>query len=173
MTMSRAMPLRVLVVVEDDDVNRAIEHVLREDGDLYISAASVEEAIRLASADRVDVAFIELRVEGGAALALCHHLPSLSPNVRVQAILHPLELGRGPEALSLGRAAGADAILTGKVEEVSFLGSVVRVRAALDAGAAGQRVSFDTFNTTALRPPAVGETIEFSFATADALLTDA
>ena len=74
-----------------------------------------------------------------------------------------------PEALCLGRAPGADASLRGKVEEVSFLGSVVRVRALLD----GQRVSLDTFNTAAFRPPAVGDAVEISFATADALLTEA
>src|SRR5262245_24848695 len=102
MSMSRAAPLRVLVVVEDEDVKRAIEHVVHDEGDLYITATSVEEAVQLATVDRIDVAFVELRVEGGAALALCHHLPSLSANVRVQAILHPPELDRGPEALSLG-----------------------------------------------------------------------
>jgi len=102
MSMSRAAPLRVLVLVEDELVNRAIELVIRDDGDLLVAASSVEEAVQLASVDRVDVAFVELRAEGGAALALCHHLPSLAPNVRVQAILHPHELDRGPEALSLG-----------------------------------------------------------------------
>ncbi|HET9069461.1 MAG TPA: ATP-binding cassette domain-containing protein [Amaricoccus sp.] len=84
-----------------------------------------------------------------------------------------IALALRPEALSLGRTAGTDAVLKGRVEEVSFLGSVVRVRAALDGQAGGQRVSFDTFNTTALRPPAVGDIVEISFATADALLTDA
>lgn len=102
MTMSRAAPLRVLIVVDDEDVNRALEHVVRDEGDVYVRAASVEDAVQIATEGRVDVAFVELRVEGGAALALCHHLPSLSPNVRVQAILHPPELDRGPEALSLG-----------------------------------------------------------------------
>ena len=64
---------------------------------------------------------------------------------------------------------GNDATLRGTVEEVSFLGSVVRIRAALD----GQRVSFDTFNTIAMRPPALGDTVDISFATADALVTEA
>ena len=74
-----------------------------------------------------------------------------------------------PEALSLGAQPGNDATLRGKVEEVSFLGSVVRIRAALDA----QRVSFDTFNTIAMRPPALGDTVDISFSTADALVTEA
>ncbi len=102
MSMPRAAPLRVLVVVDDEDVRRALEHVIRDEGDLMVPAASVEEAVQLATADRIDVAFIELRVEGGAALALCHHPPEPSPNIRVQVVLHPAELDRGPEALSLG-----------------------------------------------------------------------
>ena len=52
---------------------------------------------------------------------------------------------------------------------MSFLGSVVRVRVAL----APRRVSFDIFNTTAMRPPAVGETVEIGFAAADVLVTEA
>ncbi|HRO13171.1 ABC transporter ATP-binding protein [Amaricoccus sp.] len=84
-----------------------------------------------------------------------------------------IPLALRPEALALGRAPGADAILRGRVEEVSFLGSVVRVRAALEGEAGGQRISFDSFNTTAHRPPGVGDTVEISFATVDALLTEA
>jgi ActR/RegA family two-component response regulator len=114
MNMSRATPLRVLVVVEDEDVSRTLHHVIKDEGDLYVSAGSVEEALRLANADRIDVAFVELCVEGGAALALCHHLPSLAPNVRVQVILHPHELDRGPEALSLGAGGVLVAAPTGE-----------------------------------------------------------
>ena len=58
--------------------------------------------MQAATIDRVDVSFIELRVEGGAALALCHHIPSLCPSGAVHAIVHPSEFERGSEALSLG-----------------------------------------------------------------------
>src|SRR5690606_32510582 len=64
--------------------------------------------------DRIDIAFVELRVEGGAALALCHHLPSLCPTARVHAIIHPSELDRGPEALSLGASGVLVAPPTGE-----------------------------------------------------------
>lgn len=102
MSQSRIAPLRVLVVVEAEDVQRAIEHVVKEEGDLLVVASSIEDAINVASIERPDVAFIECRLEGGAALALCHHLPSVAPSIRVHAILHPQEIDRGPEALSLG-----------------------------------------------------------------------
>ena len=98
----RARPLRVLVVVEDPDVKRAIEHVVSEEGDLFVAASSIEDAVQAATIDKVDVAFVELRVEGGAGLALCHHIPSLCPGVALHAILHPSEIDRGQEALSLG-----------------------------------------------------------------------
>lgn len=96
-------PLRVLAVVEDRDVLHAIEHVVREEGDHFETANSIDEAVAAASSSMpVDVAFVELRADGGAALALCHHLPSLSSGVVVYAIVAAQELERGSEALSLG-----------------------------------------------------------------------
>ena len=71
-----------------------------------------------------------------------------------------------PQAISLGRAEGTDAAFRGTVSDVSFLGSVVRVRVGLDR----QVLSLDIFNTTGIRPPAVGETVEISFACADVLV---
>jgi len=80
-----------------------------------------------------------------------------------------LSLALRPEALALGPKPGNDTILRATVEEVSFLGSVVRVKVRL----AAQTISLDSFNTLALRPPAVGETIDVSFAAADVLLAGA
>ncbi len=114
MSTTRAAPLKVLVVVEDERVTQTLAHVVKEEGDIYIGCGTIEEAVNHASVERFDVAFVELRVEGGAALALCHHLPSLCPNARVQAILHPPELDRGPEALSLGASGVLVAPPTGE-----------------------------------------------------------
>jgi hypothetical protein len=114
MNTSRIAPIRVLVVVETEAVNRAIEHVVQDEGDVYVGASSIEEAVQYAAVDRIDIAFVELRVEGGAALALCHHLPSLCPTARVHAIIHPQELDRGPEALSLGASGVLVAPPTGE-----------------------------------------------------------
>lgn len=105
MSQTQVAPLRVLIVVEDEATLHAIRHVVADEGDLATGASSIEEAINLASSERFDVAFVEVRIEGGAALALCHHLPSLLPKVRVVALLHPVEIDRGPEALSLGATA--------------------------------------------------------------------
>lgn len=100
----REGPLRVLAVVVDRAVGNALERVVLEEGDLFESAASIDAAVASASATRVDVAFVELGADGGAALALCHHLPSLCPGVVVHALVAPNELDRGAEALSLGAA---------------------------------------------------------------------
>jgi DNA-binding NarL/FixJ family response regulator len=111
---SRMAPLRVLIVASDPEVKRPIEHVVSEEGDIIASASSIEEAVTAASIDKVDLAFIELRVEGGAALALCHHIPSLCPGAALHAIVHGNELDRGTEALSLGAATVIVAPPTGE-----------------------------------------------------------
>lgn len=151
MIMSRAQALRVLVVVEDEDVRASIEHVVREEGDTYAAAASVEDATALAAGGGFDVAFIELRAENGAGLALCHHLPSASPGARVQAIVHPLELDRGPEALSLGASGLLVAPPTGDaIARVLSDAKAERARrrevAALEATLARERRRLETYD---------------------------
>jgi putative spermidine/putrescine transport system ATP-binding protein len=80
-----------------------------------------------------------------------------------------IPLALRPEAVALSRQPGHDTRLRATVEEVSFLGSVVRVRVRLGS----QTMSLDSFNTTALRPPEVGDIVEASFAADDVLLTGA
>src|SRR5689334_349580 len=63
-----------------------------------------------------------------------------------------LSLALRPEAISLGRRPGHDSSLTGLISDVSFLGSVIRIRVDLGRSA----VSLDTFNTPAAPPPTVG-----------------
>ena len=90
------------------------------------------------------------------------------------ALDRPLEAGPDstvtlalrPQAVQLGRAEGADVVLHGKVRDVSFLGSVMRVRVGLDR----QVVSLDMFNRTGVRPPAIGDAVEVGFAGADVLV---
>ena len=77
-----------------------------------------------------------------------------------------LSLALRPEAISLGKQAGRDATLGGEISEVSFLGSVIRVRVGLGKDA----VSLDTFNSPASPPPRVGEKAEISFSPEDVLV---
>ncbi len=73
-----------------------------------------------------------------------------------------------PEAVELGEAGGANR-LRGAVEDVSFLGSIVRTRISMGDGVV---LSFDQFNDPALNPPDVGETITVSFPVEAALVLE-
>jgi putative spermidine/putrescine transport system ATP-binding protein len=77
-----------------------------------------------------------------------------------------LSLALRPEAISLGRKPGNDASLSGRIADVHFLGSVIRVR----VGVGDSTVSLDTFNSPSTPPPAVGEAAEISFSSNDVLV---
>jgi putative spermidine/putrescine transport system ATP-binding protein len=71
-----------------------------------------------------------------------------------------VSLALRPEAIALARHPGQDTALRGRVEDVSFLGSVVRIRIRLGRNL----VSLDTFNAPTSSPPGVGEEVEINFA---------
>jgi putative spermidine/putrescine transport system ATP-binding protein len=64
-----------------------------------------------------------------------------------------------PESLELGEAGGTNR-LTGPIEDVTFLGSIVRIR--FRAGS-DTIVSFDTFNDPSVSPPDLGTVVTVSF----------
>jgi putative spermidine/putrescine transport system ATP-binding protein len=71
-----------------------------------------------------------------------------------------------PEVLSTVPRDGNDITLTGTIADVTFLGSVIRLRVAL-----GQNiVSLDTFNDQRTAPPARGEPVTISLASKDLLV---
>ena len=76
-----------------------------------------------------------------------------------------------PEMTSLG--AGADGMnrVSGRVTDVSFLGSIVRIRVAL--GGDGAVIALDEFNEPTLQLPAVDSTITISFPADGPLVLDA
>ena len=73
-----------------------------------------------------------------------------------------------PEAVALGPGPEGRNRMSGVIEEVSFLGSVVRVRVRFKE----QAVSFDTFNNPARPPPARGESVAVNFAPEEVLVLD-
>ena len=77
-----------------------------------------------------------------------------------------LTLAIRPEAVHLGRGDGRNVVLPATVEEVHFLGSVIRLRAK----AAGVSVSLDSFNRTDVPPPPVGSATEISFSGRDLIV---
>ncbi len=83
------------------------------------------------------------------------------------ALQRPIEAKSGdtvtfalrPEIIKVGHGDGDHVSLNGKVEEVSFLGSVVRIRLKIG----NNNLVLDTFNTTTALPPAVGTICEVNF----------
>jgi putative spermidine/putrescine transport system ATP-binding protein len=71
-----------------------------------------------------------------------------------------------PEVLSVGQRPGNDVALSGTVEDVTFLGSVIRIRVALGRNV----VSLDTFNDQRAAPPQRGEAIMVTLAGKDLLV---
>ncbi len=71
-----------------------------------------------------------------------------------------------PEVATIGAREGNDITLTGTIADVTFLGSVIRLRIAL-----GQNIlSLDTFNDQRTAPPARGEAVTISLASKDLLV---
>ena len=64
-----------------------------------------------------------------------------------------------PEVVSLGEAAGDGNRMRGTVEDVYFLGSIVRIRVRFKDSA----ISLDTFNNPRHSPPQRGQTLTVSF----------
>jgi len=72
-----------------------------------------------------------------------------------------------PEAVSLSTSPGHNR-LSGTVEEVNFLGAIVRIRVRLKESA----VSFDTFNNPNVPPPGRGTTVAIGFTREDVLVLE-
>ncbi|WP_020561116.1 ABC transporter ATP-binding protein [Thiofilum flexile] len=90
-----------------------------------------------------------------------------------QPLPHPMgttiQLALRPEALSLTPKENTDQTLVGQVQQVQFLGSVLRVQ--LKAGA--QNLVLDQFNQPQLIPIQVGQTLKVYFASNQVLLLGA
>lgn len=138
--MNVARGLDLLAVVQEPAIARVLEHVARDEGISLRVVASVEAALESARARAPRLAFVELAVEGGAALALCHHLPAIDPAMPVHAVASPAELERGAEALSLGAASVLVTPLTGDAVARIVLEHVARTARAEEAAALEARV---------------------------------
>jgi putative spermidine/putrescine transport system ATP-binding protein len=73
-----------------------------------------------------------------------------------------------PEALALNKPNGQGNHLKGTIEEVNFLGAVVRIRVRF----ADNAISIDTFNSPNTLPPKRGDAVTVSFAPEDVLMLE-
>jgi len=114
-------------------------------GTLNLLPAEVEDA----GAGRVTVA--------GAPVALGRAVPP-----------GRITLALRPEAIHLGPGEAGAAALPGRIDDVHFLGSVIRIQASVG----DRRILLDTFNRPGLPPPAPGTETRFSFNPADVLVLE-
>lgn len=96
---------------------------------------------------------------GGQIITLEHSLAAHQKSDKITLALRP-------EAISLDPSPARDSSSEVTVQEVHFLGSVIRTRVDL----AGNQLSFDSFNNPAIRPPQQGDKITVYFASQDVLL---
>jgi putative spermidine/putrescine transport system ATP-binding protein len=80
-----------------------------------------------------------------------------------------ITLAMRPEVVSLDPAPGRDIVLKGRIDDVHFLGSVIRIEADI----AGSQILLDTFNRPDSPPPRPGEEREFSFSQDDLMVLGA
>jgi len=73
-----------------------------------------------------------------------------------------IKIALRPEMVTLGADDDGQNQLTGKVTDVSFLGSIVRIRVGLNGGD-GPVVVLDVFNEPTLKLPQLGETATITF----------
>jgi putative spermidine/putrescine transport system ATP-binding protein len=80
-----------------------------------------------------------------------------------------IRLAIRPESFRHGAGAGGDIVLPAVLEDVHFLGSVIRIRARV----AGQLISVDSFNRPDQPPPPVGATTALRLSASDILVLEA
>jgi putative spermidine/putrescine transport system ATP-binding protein len=122
--------------------------------------ASFVGTLNLLSADVVEAGAGRLAVHG-------QEIRAAQPLTGDRANGH-VSIALRPESIELGEAGGPNR-LRGPLEDVSFLGSIVRMRVGLADGAS---VSLDTFNDPNLALPAVGEVVTVSFPREACLVLD-
>ena len=81
-----------------------------------------------------------------------------------------VQIALRPEMASLGEGPDGSNRVSGKVVDVSFLGSIVRIRASLSE--TGPVVVLDEFNEPTLKLPTIGDTVTISFPTDGPLVLD-
>jgi putative spermidine/putrescine transport system ATP-binding protein len=120
--------------------------------------ASFVGTLNLIEAQVTDAATGAVRI-GGQAVALGRALPARD---RVTLALRP-------EVVTMAPMPGRHVALPGRIASVSFLGSVIRIRA--EVGEAS--IAFDTFNTPDAPPPSPGDAVSLGVAPRDLMaLTD-
>jgi len=123
--------------------------------------ASFVGTLNIVNATVIDPAKGRISIDGQEIVAARGVADTASGDVRPVALR--------PEAMVLNRQDGHDNHLKGTIEEVSFLGAVVRITVRFSQNA----ISIDTFNSPNDPPPQRGDAVTVSFAPEDVLMLEA
>ena len=78
----------------------------------------------------------------------------------------PVSLALRPEVLSLTPEPRKDANISGKITDLNFLGSVIRIKVEIGTS----MILIDMFNSPNTKPPAIGDKVKLHFASSDILV---
>ena len=105
---------------------------------------------------------------GAGRLALDGHTVATARPIEGRSNGEKVTVALRPEAVDLGNAAADRIALPGTIEDVSFLGAVVRIRVRLTA----QTISLDAFNQPNVTLPKNGDAVTLTFAREDLLVLE-
>jgi CheY-like chemotaxis protein len=94
--------LGVMAVATDAAVLCVLEQVCAADERPFHFATDVAAALAIASSEQPDLAFVDVSLDGGAGLALVHHLPAVAPSTVIYTIVPPTHLDLWNQARALG-----------------------------------------------------------------------
>jgi putative spermidine/putrescine transport system ATP-binding protein len=121
-------------------------------------AATFVGTLNTLDAKVVDAAAKTVSIDGQNAT-----IPALPPGAKMG---DTIALTMRPEAVSLANGHDRDIVLGGTVSEVSFLGSVIRLKVKLGENV----VALDTFNDQHSPPPKYGEAVRLTLNGSDVLV---
>jgi putative spermidine/putrescine transport system ATP-binding protein len=121
-------------------------------------AATFVGTLNTLQAKVVDAANRSVNIDGQTAV-----VPALPTTMRNGDMV---SLTMRPEAISLANGVSRDIVLDGTVSEVSFLGSVIRLKVKLGENT----VALDTFNDQHMPPPKYDERVKVTIAASDILV---
>jgi DNA-binding response OmpR family regulator len=130
--------MRALCATQEPTVMDTVHAAITRNGDHVFEATEMADAIALAEREKPEIAFVDVMIDGGAGLALVHHLASSGGAVAVYALAPETNLELGSQAMALGAAGfvssppSGDALLNA-MSAVRARRAALREKAALEA----------------------------------------
>ena len=129
--MSESSPPTMLLVDDDDVFRERLVRAMEQRGFEVRSAASADEAVRLARDDSPELAVVDLRMPGRSGLELVRDLKEIDPATKVVVLTGYGSIATATEAMRLGathylpKPADADEVLAAfKKDEVPPLEAI-------------------------------------------------